>query len=136
VCIGAQKEFAKGRQGLGFMTTFAGRAFQDPALRDFRNSNSGTLGADGWIFLDSAKTWSTTAWVAGSRIAGSPARLTAVQTILCTISSALTRRACGSIRTATTLTGTAARFTACQKAWQHLREFPRSASSHPALRCE
>ncbi len=59
----AQKEFAKGRQGLGFMTTFAGRAFDDPTLRDFRNNNSTTLGADGWVFLDSAKTWVTTAWV-------------------------------------------------------------------------
>src|SRR5206468_1655004 len=60
----AQKEFAKGRQGLGFMTTFAGRAFEDPALRDVRNSNSMTVGTDGWIFLDSSKTWVTTAWVA------------------------------------------------------------------------
>src|SRR5438270_7464779 len=45
----AQKEFDKGRQGLGFLTTVAGRAFDDPALRDSRNNNSTTLGADGWI---------------------------------------------------------------------------------------
>ncbi len=75
----AQKEFNKGRQGLGFISTVAGRAFDDPTLRDVRNSNSMTIGSDGWLFLDTAKTWVTTAWVAASRIGGSPARMTAVQ---------------------------------------------------------
>ena len=75
----AQKEFNKGRQGLGFISTIAGRSFDDPALRDVRNSNSETFGTDGWLFLDSSKTWVTTAWIASSRIAGSPARMTAVQ---------------------------------------------------------
>ena len=107
----AQKEFDKGRQGLGFMTTFAGRAFQDPALRDFRNSNSGTLGADGWIFLDSAKTWVTTAWVAGSRIAGSPARLTAVQNNSVHYFQRPDAPGVSVNPNATSLTGTAARFT-------------------------
>src|SRR2546430_10693835 len=40
---------AKGRQGLGFMSTIAGRSFEDPALRDVRNRNSMTVGTDGWI---------------------------------------------------------------------------------------
>jgi hypothetical protein len=75
----AQKEFDKGRQGLGFVSTIAARAFDDPALRDARNSNSTVLGADGWTFLDSSKTWVTTGWVAASRIAGSRARITSVQ---------------------------------------------------------
>ena len=75
----AQKEFDKGRQGLGFLSTIAGRAFDDASLRDVRNSNSATLGTDGWVFLDSSKTWVTTGWVAASRIAGSRARITDVQ---------------------------------------------------------
>jgi len=75
----AQKEFDKGRQGLGFVTTVAARAFDDPALRDARNSNSTVLGTDGWIFLDSSKTWVTTGWVSASRIAGSRGRITNVQ---------------------------------------------------------
>src|SRR5205823_12554550 len=74
----AQKEFSKGRQGLGFISPIAGRAFDDPTMRDVRNSNSLTVGTDGWVFLDSAKTWVTTAWVAGSRIAGSSARIASV----------------------------------------------------------
>ena len=75
----AQKEFNKGREGLGFLTTIDGRSFDDVSLRDARNSSSTMVGTDGWIFLDSSKTWVTTAWVAGSRIAGSRARITEVQ---------------------------------------------------------
>jgi hypothetical protein len=75
----AQKEFDKGRQGLGFLATIAGRSFDDPAQRNFRNSNSATFGADGWVFLDSSKTWVTTGWLAASRIAGSQARITELQ---------------------------------------------------------
>jgi len=75
----AQKEFHKGRQGLGFLSTVAVRSFDDVALRDARNSSGVLVGADGWTFLDSSKTWVTTGWVGGSRIAGTAARMTAVQ---------------------------------------------------------
>jgi len=75
----AQKEFHKGRQGLGFLSTVAVRGFDDAVLRDARNSSSLILGADGWTFLDSSKTWVTTGWVGASRIAGTRARMTAVQ---------------------------------------------------------
>src|SRR6266705_1981811 len=107
----AQKEFAKGRQGLGFLSTIAGRSFEDPALRDVRNSNSMTVGTDGWIFLDSSKTWVTTAWVAASRIAGSAARIASVQR---NSVHYFQRPDAPSLRVdsnATSLTGTAARFT-------------------------
>ena len=75
----AQKEFHKGRQGLGFISTVAARSFDDAGLRDARNSSSLLFGADGWTFLDSTKTWVTTGWISASRIAGSRARMTAVQ---------------------------------------------------------
>ncbi|HEV8305381.1 MAG TPA: DUF5916 domain-containing protein [Gemmatimonadales bacterium] len=75
----AQKEFAKGRQGLGFISTVAARDFDAAALRDARNSQSLFLGMDGWTFLDTTKTWVTTAWVGASRIAGTPTRMVAVQ---------------------------------------------------------
>src|SRR5213596_770160 len=75
----AQKEFDKGREGLGFMTTLAGRSFDDQALRDVHNSGALMFGSDGWVFLDGKKRWVATAWVAGSRIAGSTAQITAVQ---------------------------------------------------------
>ena len=75
----AQKEFHKGRQGLGFLSTIAVRSFDDVALRDARNASGVLVGADGWTFLDSSKTWVTTGWVGASRIAGTAARMTAVQ---------------------------------------------------------
>ena len=75
----AQKEFAKGRQGLGFLSTVASRMFDDPALRASRNSSGLMFGADGWTFLDTSRTWVTTAWVSATRIAGTPERMTAVQ---------------------------------------------------------
>jgi len=75
----AQKEFDKGRQGLGFLSTVAARVFDDPALRNSRNSSSVMVGADGWTFLDSSKTWVTTGWVGASRISGTQARILAVQ---------------------------------------------------------
>ncbi|HEV8509799.1 MAG TPA: DUF5916 domain-containing protein, partial [Gemmatimonadales bacterium] len=107
----AQKEFDKGRQGLGFISTIAGRAFDDPSLRDTRNSYSTTLGADGWIFLDSSKTWVTTAWVAGSRIAGSRARITTVQNSSAHYFQRPDAATVSVDPNATSLTGTAARVT-------------------------
>src|SRR6266566_4565925 len=107
----AQKEFDKGRQGLGFISTIAGRAFDDPTLRDARNGNAMTFGTDGWIFLDSSKTWVSTAWVAASRITGSPARLTAVQRNSVHYFQRPDAPSVGVDSSATSLTGTAARFT-------------------------
>jgi uncharacterized protein DUF5916 len=75
----AQKEFHKGRQGLGLLSTVAVRDFDDPTLRDGRNASALLFGADGWTFLDSSKTWVTTGWVGASRIAGTRARMVAVQ---------------------------------------------------------
>ena len=75
----AQKGFHQGRQGLGFMSTITARAFDDPSLAGFRNSSALMVGSDGWVFLDSSKTWVATAWVAGSRIAGTSKQITDVQ---------------------------------------------------------
>jgi len=107
----AQKEFDKGRQGLGFISTIAGRAFDDATLRDARNSNAMTFGTDGWIFLDSSKTWVSTAWVAASRITGSPARITAVQRNSVHYFQRPDAPSVDVDSSAASLTGTAARFT-------------------------
>ena len=75
----AQKEFDKGRQGLGFISTIVARSFDDPVLRDVNNSSATVIGADGWTFLDSSKTWVTTGWMGASRITGTTTRITSVQ---------------------------------------------------------
>jgi len=107
----AQKEFNKGKQGLGFMSTLAGRSFDDPALRLVRNSDAVSIGSDGWIFLDTAKTWVTTAWVAASRIDGTRERITDVQTGSVHYFQRPDAQSVHVDSNATSLTGTAARFT-------------------------
>lgn len=65
-----QKEFDKGRQGLGFISTVAARGFSDDRLRDELNSNSFALGIDGWTFLDSSKTWVINGWTGMTYVGG------------------------------------------------------------------
>ena len=107
----AQKEFAEGRQGLGFLTTAAARDLHDPVLRDARNSHSLLFGVDGWTFLDSRKTWVTTGWVQGSRIAGTSDRVLAVQQSSTHYFQQPDARRVSVDSAATSLSGVAARFT-------------------------
>ena len=72
-------EFHGGRQGLGLIATFAGRSYQDQALRDVTNSSSLGLGVDGWVTLDHDRKWVLTGWSGFSDIHGSAARIAAVQ---------------------------------------------------------
>lgn len=107
----AQKEFAKGRQGLGFISTVAARDFDDAALRDARNGNSVFVGMDGWTFLDTAKTWVTTGWAGATRIAGTPGRMVAVQQNSTHYFQRPDAEHVGVDSGATVLNGAAARFT-------------------------
>ncbi|HEV8401083.1 MAG TPA: DUF5916 domain-containing protein [Gemmatimonadales bacterium] len=107
----AQKEFHKGRQGLGFLSTVAVRSFNDVALRDVRNASGVMFGADGWTFLDNSKTWVTTGWVGATRITGTPARMTAVQQSSTHYFQQPDARNVAVNAAATSLDGTAARFT-------------------------
>ncbi len=74
-----QKEINGGRQGLGFMTTFVTRSFNDTRLRDDVNSHSVAVGTDGWTFLDSNKAWVLTGWAGVTHISGDVSRMTDVQ---------------------------------------------------------
>lgn len=75
----AQKEFHEGRQGLGFLSTFAQRKFDDQRLRDEINNNALALGVDGWTFLDKDKKWVVSGWTGITRVAGNETRMTALQ---------------------------------------------------------
>ena len=76
----SQKEFDKGRQGLGIISTIAARNFNDDKLRADFNNGSYTAGLDGWTFLDSSKTWVFTGWAGLSYVTGSKERITDIQT--------------------------------------------------------
>ncbi len=75
----AQKDFNDGKQGIGFMSTFTQRFFQDERLRDEINGDAFVFGLDGWTFLDTSKTYVITGWTALSRIAGNTARMLSLQ---------------------------------------------------------
>ncbi len=74
------KEFNEGRQGLGFMSTTTSRFFHEDRLRDELNGGSTVAGLDGWVMLDSSKTWVLNGWGLGSYVGGSRSRLLALQT--------------------------------------------------------
>ncbi|MGH7595416.1 MAG: DUF5916 domain-containing protein [bacterium] len=76
----AQKEIKEGRQGIGFISTFAARQFDDERLRHDINSSAFAGGIDGWTFLDGNKTWVITGWAGMSQVRGNETRLTALQT--------------------------------------------------------
>jgi len=76
----AQKEIHDSRQGIGVIATLTERRFDDSRLRNDVNANALTFGADGWTFLDTSKTWVVSGWTGGSRVAGTPERMVALQT--------------------------------------------------------
>ncbi len=65
------KEFNQGRQGLGLITTYVKRKFDDKSLRDLLSDNSTVIGIDGWTFLNQEKDWVIAGWLGYSNIKGS-----------------------------------------------------------------
>jgi hypothetical protein len=74
-----QKDFNDGKQGMGILTTYTNRFFDNQSLRDQINSTALVTGLDGWQFLDSDKTYVLTGWGAVSHIAGNKTQITALQ---------------------------------------------------------
>ena len=75
----AQKEIDGGRQGIGLLSTFAARSFQDNRLQDEMNRNGSVFALDGWTFLDDDKAWVLTGWAGLTHVEGTSARMTALQ---------------------------------------------------------
>ena len=78
--VRGQREFKEGRNGLGLLSTLAQRRFGDGGLlADDLNRQSLMAGLDGWHFLDPKKVWVLSGWSAMSRVAGTEARMDALQ---------------------------------------------------------
>ena len=75
----AQRDFNAGGQGLGVLSTYTRRMYDDNVLRDYTNSDALLVAADGWTFLDNDRTYVLTGWAAGSRVMGSQARMIDLQ---------------------------------------------------------
>jgi hypothetical protein len=75
----AQRDFDAGQQGLGILSTYTGRFFDDQALRDYLSSSALVVAADGWSFLDKDRTYVLTGWAGVSHVRGNEARMLALQ---------------------------------------------------------
>ncbi len=75
----AQREFAAGRHGLGFIATGVRRDLRDEALAGMLNRSAQALGVDGWTFLDARRNWFITGWLGATRVSGDPEQMLRLQ---------------------------------------------------------
>ncbi len=74
------KEFADGRQGLGFMATSVVRDLRaGSSLRDVLARSATVLAVDGWTFLDRDKGWVVSGWAGTTDVRGTTAAMTRLQ---------------------------------------------------------
>ena len=77
--IRAQKEFNKGKQGLGFIATSVLRDTSNEDIASMMNKEAYGFGIDGWTALDKDKTWVATGWIGFSQVKGTRERITDLQ---------------------------------------------------------
>lgn len=75
----AQRDYDEGRHGLGLLTTFTDRFFNDQGLADGINKSAAVGGIDGWTFLDEERTYVLTGWGSASHVRGNATRMIALQ---------------------------------------------------------
>jgi len=75
----AQKDFNAGEQGLGLLSTFTNRFFDNPTLQNSINQNALVAAVDGWIFLDNERTYVLTGWTGLSYVSGNENRMISLQ---------------------------------------------------------
>jgi hypothetical protein len=74
-----QRDYDAGRHGIGMLTTYTNRFFNDPALADAVNKSSVVGAIDGWTFLDEDRTYVLTGWAGVSHVTGNMDRMIALQ---------------------------------------------------------
>ncbi len=75
----AQRDYNAGHQGLGFLSTFTNRFFNDPTLRNSINKDAIVVATDGWAFLDNERTYVLTGWAGVSRVSGNKNQMIELQ---------------------------------------------------------
>ncbi|MFZ4620709.1 MAG: DUF5916 domain-containing protein [Bacteroidota bacterium] len=75
----AQRDFDKGQQGLGLLTTYTRRMFDAPVLQDYINSDAVVSAVDGWTFFDEERTYVLSGWAGLSNVRGNTQRMIALQ---------------------------------------------------------
>ena len=79
--VRGQRDFLKGRRGLGFMGTFVKRDLANTGLQAQLNDHAAAFGVDGWTSFGNAneKVWALTGRMSFSSVSGSRARMLALQ---------------------------------------------------------
>ncbi len=74
-----QREIAKGRHGIGFISTLTSRNFKEPAIENDLNKSAYSFGMDGWTFLDKEEMWVVSSYFGGTKVTGTKQRIKNVQ---------------------------------------------------------
>lgn len=75
----AQRDFDAGQQGIGILSTFTNRFFNDQTLRNNINKDALAAAIDGWTFLDKDRTYVINGWAGVSRVSGNQSRMIVLQ---------------------------------------------------------
>ncbi len=76
----AQKEINSGHQGVGIISTYTNRFFNESGMTDQLNHDAFLGGVDGWTYLDNSGTWVTNGWFTSSYVTGNKTDLINLQT--------------------------------------------------------
>ncbi len=76
----AQKEINSGHQGIGLISTYTNRFFNDNGMSDQLNHDALMGGLDGWTYLDNSGTWVTNGWFSSSLVGGNKTDMINLQT--------------------------------------------------------
>ena len=74
-----QKEFNKGKRGIGFIGTGVLRDFDNNELSSILNEKALAIGIDGWNFFGKNQKWVASGWLGATKIYGTPERIYDVQ---------------------------------------------------------
>jgi hypothetical protein len=75
----AQRDFDRGQQGIGVLTTYTDRMFDNPVLQDYINSSALVTAVDGWTFFDQERTYVLTGWAGLSNVHGNKNKMISLQ---------------------------------------------------------
>lgn len=74
-----QRDFNQRRQGIGILSTFTNRLFNNDNMRSLINKDAAVAALDGWTYLDKEGTYVISGWGALSRVSGSKERMISLQ---------------------------------------------------------
>lgn len=75
----AQRDFDRGQQGIGLLSTYTHRMFDDKILENYINKSAVVAAIDGWTFFDEERTYVLTGWAGVSNVQGNKSKMISLQ---------------------------------------------------------